>query len=126
MRDSFNEINITPLTDIFLVLLIIMMVIAPMMDQQGLKLIVPQAVKEQNINKEFKTINFQVTTDGKYIIEDLQVNADELEDIIAQRVKTYPDGLLIMTEPDAEHGAVVKLMDAARSAGVTSISVQGL
>lgn len=126
MRDSFNEINITPLTDIFLVLLIIMMVIAPMMDQQGLKLIVPQAVKEQNINKEFKTINFQVTTDGKYIIEDLQVNADELEDIIAQRVKTYPDGLLIMTEPDAEHGVVVKLMDAARSAGVTSISVQGL
>lgn len=126
MRDSFNEINITPLTDIFLVLLIIMMVIAPMMDQQGLKLIVPQAVKEQNINKEFKTINFQVTTDGKYIIEDLQVNADELEDIIAQRIKTYPDGLLIMTEPDAEHGVVVKLMDAARSAGVTSISVQGL
>ena len=126
MRDSFNEINITPLTDIFLVLLIIMMVIAPMMDQQGLKLIVPQAVKEQNINKEFKTINFQVTTDGKYIIEDLQVNADELEDIIAQRVKSYPDGLLIMTEPDAEHGVVVKLMDAARSAGVTSISVQGL
>lgn len=126
MRDSFNEINITPLTDIFLVLLIIMMVIAPMMDQQGLKLIVPQAVKEQSINKDFKTINFQVTTDGKYIIEDLQVNADELEDIIAQRVKTYPDGLLIMTEPDAEHGVVVKLMDAARSAGVTSISVQGL
>ncbi len=126
MRDSFNEINITPLTDIFLVLLIIMMVIAPMMDQQGLKLIVPQAVKEQSINKEFKTINFQVTTDGKYIIEDLQVNADELEDIIAQRVKSYPDGLLIMTEPDAEHGVVVKLMDAARSAGVTSISVQGL
>ena len=123
---EFNEINITPLTDIFLVLLIIMMVIAPMMDQQGLKLIVPQAVKEQNINKEFKTINFQVTTDGKYIIEDLQVNADELEDIIAQRVKSYPDGLLIMTEPDAEHGVVVKLMDAARSAGVTSISVQGL
>ena len=76
MRDSFNEINITPLTDIFLVLLIIMMVIAPMMDQQGLNLIVPQAVKEQNINKEFKTINFQVTTDGKYIIEDLQINAD--------------------------------------------------
>ena len=52
MRDSFNEINITPLTDIFLVLLIIMMVIAPMMDQQGLKLVVPQAVKEQTQNKE--------------------------------------------------------------------------
>ena len=38
----FTEINITPLTDIFLVLLIIMMVIAPMLDQQGLNLTVPK------------------------------------------------------------------------------------
>ena len=44
MRDSFNEINITPLTDIFLVLLIIMMVIAPLLDQQGLNLAVPEVV----------------------------------------------------------------------------------
>ena len=40
-RQTFNEINITPLTDIFLVLLIIMMVIAPMLDQQGLNLAIP-------------------------------------------------------------------------------------
>lgn len=126
MRDSFNEINITPLTDIFLVLLIIMMVIAPMMDQQGLKLVVPQAVEEQSINKEFKTMNFQVTTDGKYIIDDMEISADELESAISERVQNYPDGLLIMTQPEAEHGAVVKLMDAARSAGISSISVQGL
>lgn len=126
MRDSFNEINITPLTDIFLVLLIIMMVIAPMMDQQGLKLIVPEAVQEQSQNKEFKTMNFQVTTDGKYIVDDMEISADELENAIAERVQNYPDGLLIMTQPEAEHGAVVKLMDAARSAGISSISVQGL
>lgn len=126
MRDSFNEINITPLTDIFLVLLIIMMVIAPMMDQQGLKLVVPQAVEEQSLNKEFKTMNFQVTTDGKYIIDDMEISADELESAISERVQNYPDGLLIMTQPEAEHGAVVKLMDAARSAGISSISVQGL
>lgn len=126
MRDSFNEINITPLTDIFLVLLIIMMVIAPMMDQQGLKLVVPQAVKEQTQNKEFKTINFQVTTDGKYIIDDAEIPAEELENAITERLQNYPDGLMISTEPEAEHGAVVKLMDAARSAGITSISVQGL
>ena len=41
-RDTFNDINITPLTDIFLVLLIIMMVIAPLLDQQGLNLTVPE------------------------------------------------------------------------------------
>lgn len=126
MRDSFNEINITPLTDIFLVLLIIMMVIAPMMDQQGLKLVVPEAVKEQSVNKEFKTMNFQVTTDGKYIIDDQEISADDLETVISERVQNYPDGLLIMTEPEAEHGVVVKLMDAARSAGISCISVQGL
>ena len=49
MRDSFNEINITPLTDIFLVLLIIMMVIAPLLDQQGLNLAVPEVVNQEQL-----------------------------------------------------------------------------
>jgi len=125
MRDSFNEINITPLTDIFLVLLIIMMVIAPMMDQQGLKLIVPQAVKEQS-TKEFKTMNFVVTQDGSYLIDGQAVSADNLESVISEKLKTCPDGLLIMAEPNSEHGSVVKLIDVARSLGVTSVSVQSL
>ena len=54
MRDSFNEINITPLTDIFLVLLIIMMVIAPLLDQQGLNLAVPEVVNQEQITKDPK------------------------------------------------------------------------
>ena len=54
-RQTFNEINITPLTDIFLVLLIIMMVVAPILDQQGLKLTIPDYVEESAIqNKEQK------------------------------------------------------------------------
>ena len=53
-RDTFNEINITPLTDIFLVLLIIMMVIAPMLDQQGLNLTVPENVAQEQVQKETK------------------------------------------------------------------------
>lgn len=125
MRDSFNEINITPLTDIFLVLLIIMMVIAPMMDQQGLNLIVPQAVKQQS-TKEFKTINFHVTADGKYLLDGSEIFVDELENVISQKTQSCPDGLLIMAEPDTEHGVVVRLIDVARSAGVNSVSVQGL
>ena len=125
MRDSFNEINITPLTDIFLVLLIIMMVIAPMMDQQGLKLVVPQAVKEQS-TKEFKTMNFVVSNDGSYSIDGQAVSPDDLESVMSSKLKTCPDGLLIMSEPNAEHGYVVKLIDVARSLGVTSVSVQGI
>ena len=49
-RQTFNEINITPLTDIFLVLLILMMVIAPILDQQGLSLAVPEYVEENQVN----------------------------------------------------------------------------
>ncbi len=124
MRDSFNEINITPLTDIFLVLLIIMMVIAPMMDQQGLKLVVPQAVKEQS-TKEFKTINFVVTSDDKYYMDDNEVDLSNLSNVISEKMKTCPDGLLIQPEPNADHGAVVKLIDVARSVGITSVSVSG-
>ena len=123
-RDSFNEINITPLTDIFLVLLIIMMVIAPMMDQQGLKLVVPQAVQQQS-NKEFKTMNFEVTVDGHYILDGQEVTADDLENVISSKVGDYPDGILIIADPNSEHGAVVRLIDVARSVGITSVSMQG-
>lgn len=122
-RDSFNEINITPLTDIFLVLLIIMMVIAPMLDQQGLNLTVPDMVEQSQV-KESKTMTFNVTNDDKYVFDGNEVTAQDLESLIKSKVKDLPDGLLIEAAPDATHGAVVKLMDSARNSGVTSISMQ--
>ena len=51
-RKTFNQINITPLTDIFLVLLIIMMVVAPMLDQQGLSLSVPTSTEQEQKQEE--------------------------------------------------------------------------
>jgi biopolymer transport protein ExbD len=123
MRDSFNEINITPLTDIFLVLLIIMMVIAPMLDQQGLNLAVPEIVNQEDIVKDSKIMNFVVTNDNRYLFNDTEIAAADLEKTVADSVKDYPDGLLIQVDDDAEHGAVVKLMDSARNVGVTSISL---
>lgn len=125
MRDSFNEINITPLTDIFLVLLIIMMVIAPLLDQQGLNLTVPENVKAENV-KEAKTINFVITNDDKFMLDGQEVEADQLESVISSQSKTLTDGLLIQSDSEATHGAIVKLMDSARNSGVTNISVVGL
>lgn len=121
-RDSFNEINITPLTDIFLVLLIIMMVIAPMLDQQGLNLMVPQRVESENQDQP-KTINILVSSNGTYSIDDRQIAEDRLLFEIQDRAKQFKDGVLIKTEDDATHGAVVKVMDAARNAGVTNVSL---
>ena len=123
MRDSFNDINITPLTDIFLVLLIIMMVIAPMLDQQGLNLAVPEVVNKEQIVKDSKIMNFTVTNDNKYYFNGTEIAAADLENTVSENIKNYPDGLLIQVDDDAEHGTVVKLMDSARNVGVTSISL---
>lgn len=121
-RDGFNEINITPLTDIFLVLLIIMMVIAPLLDQQGLNLTVPDMVEQSNV-KESKTMTIAVTNDDKYVFGGQEIPVTDLESLIKDKAKSLPDGLLIEAAPDATHGAVVKLMDSARNSGVTSISM---
>ncbi len=121
-RDSFNEINITPLTDIFLVLLIIMMVIAPLLDQQGLNLTVPDMVEQKQV-KESKTINITVTNNDKYMIDNQEISAESLGNEIKEKAKSLPDGLMIEAAPDATHGDVVKLMDAARNSGVTNISM---
>jgi biopolymer transport protein ExbD len=121
-RDSFNEINITPLTDIFLVLLIIMMVIAPLLDQQGLNLTVPDMVEQKQV-KETKTLSVQVTNDDQYVIDGQPVAETSLGSLIKDKVKSLPDGMLIQAAPNATHGAVVKLMDVARNSGVTSISM---
>ena len=123
MRDSFNEINITPLTDIFLVLLIIMMVIAPLLDQQGLNLAVPEVVNQEQITKDAKIMNFSVTNDNKYLFDGQEIAAADLESTVSAHVKDYPDGLLIQVDDNADHGTVFKLMDSARNVGVTSISL---
>lgn len=123
-RDTFNEINITPLTDIFLVLLIIMMVIAPLLDQQGLNLTVPEMVDQEQVkNDETKILSVIVSADDRYFIDGEEITADNLENTLKQMAKDYPDGMMIESDGDATHGAVVKLMDSARNSGITSISV---
>lgn len=123
MRDSFNEINITPLTDIFLVLLIIMMVIAPMLDQQGLNLAVPEVVDTQQIKQDAKIMNVVVTSDNQFLWDGQTIDAANLEKIFTDNAKKYPDGLLIQADDNSEHGAIVKVMDSARNVGITSISL---
>ena len=123
MRETFNEINITPLTDIFLVLLIIMMVIAPLLDKQGISLTVPENVEQSNSEIARKILTVVVTKNNKYYIHNEEISPDRLGTVLSQEIKNYPDGLLIETDGEATHGAVVKLMDKARYAGVKAISL---
>jgi len=122
-RKTFNEINITPLTDIFLVLLIIMMVIAPLLDQQGLNLAVPNMIEVQDEIKDSRLIKILVTDDDRYMMNETEISAAELSSVIKDQAQDNPDGLLILTQDNASHGAVVKLMDEARNTGVTNISL---
>ena len=123
-RQTFNEINITPLTDIFLVLLIIMMVIAPMLDQQGLNLAIPDYVeKTQDTPKDNKILTVTVSADNKYYIDGQEISEKDLFNTVKEKSATLSDGLMIEAEGDSQHGCVVKLMDTARNAGVKSISI---
>ena len=122
-RDTFNEINITPLTDIFLVLLIIMMVIAPMLDQQGLNLTVPENVAQEQQQKESNIMTIMVDAGDKFYLDGAEIPSDKLESTIKSQASNYPDGLMIRTDADSSHGAMVKVMDSARNSGITAISV---
>ena len=124
MRDTFNEINITPLTDIFLVLLIIMMVIAPMLDKQGISLTVPENVEQSQMDdKQPQILTVYVTDKDRYHINNEEIAPDSLSKILTEEVKNYPDGLMIQADGTSSHGAVVKVMDSARAAGVKAISL---
>jgi len=122
-RDAFCEINITPLTDIFLVLLVIMMVIAPLLDKQGLKLIVPNNQEKTKDQKNSKIINVSVSDKGEYSLDGKPISSVDLLSAITNAYKTKKDGLLIQANENATHGAVVRVMDLARNAGINSISV---
>lgn len=123
-RKLFNEINITPLTDIFLVLLIIMMVVAPMLDQQGLTLSVPTAQEAQEqIDKESHIITIDVNAKGEYFINETLLSDFDLKQTLIDNSQEENNGLLIRANADSTHGAVVKLMDLARTAGIFSISL---
>lgn len=122
-RDSFNEINITPLTDIFLVLLIIMMVIAPLLDQQGLNLTVPTLHEAQKQEQQPKLITVNVSKDGQYTVDGQEVAENNLQVRIEEVFKEKKEGLLIRADQDSTHGAVVLVMDAAQQVGIQNVSV---
>jgi biopolymer transport protein ExbD len=122
-RQSFTEINITPLTDIFLVLLIIMMVIAPMLDSKGLKLAVPTLGTAPQTTQEPKVMTLMILANGNYQVNGQLIAPGEIQQRFFQTKSQFPDGLVIEAHPDAFHGAVVAIMDAARAAGLEKIAV---
>ena len=123
IKDTFNEINITPLTDIFLVLLIIMMVIAPLLDQQGLNLAIPEIGAPPDDKKEFKVINIEILETGDINIEGKKVDKGSLVYTLQDLSKEKKDGLIIQADANAIHRDVVFVMGTSRTAGIENVSI---
>jgi len=122
-RELFAEINITPLTDIFLVLLIIMMVVAPMLDTKGLKVAVPSVGPSSDTKTEPKIIKVEIDADGKYSIDNKSVGRMSLVAQMRAMKADHPDGVVLNTNTESKHEALTFAMDAAQLAGVTKLAV---
>jgi len=123
-RQVFNDINITPLTDIFLVLLIIMMVVAPMLDYRGLRLDFFAKGTESDTPEEPKLITLSISADGAYTVDGAVVAREALNTGIKDALVQHPDGIVIEVDGESFHEATAAALDAAQAAGITRIAVK--
>lgn len=117
-----SDINVTPLVDVVLVLLIIFMVITPML-QRGKDVTLPKAGAVEE-DKDSDPLVLSVTQDGKTFLESTPTEGDALERKVAEALRKEP-GKKIMLKGD-EHltvGDVRKVMQRTRTAGAKSVAL---
>ena len=123
-----SEINVTPMVDIMLVLLIIFMVVTPFL-QQGVTVAYPRALKnpdeDQNINKE-SAIIVSIPKDGEYWLAKKKLNLDDLKSQVEKSLanKKEEDKIVyIKSGVEVSYGEVVKVINAVREKGVDKIGL---
>jgi len=117
-----SDINITPLTDIFLVLLIIMMVVAPMLDYRGLDMAISVGDASE-VSKDAKNVVVSVAADGRYKIDGEDVEYDHLLTTVRTLSETKKDGVVIEVDPESSHAALAHAIDSVQGAGIANVSV---
>ncbi len=118
-----SEINVTPLVDVMLVLLIIMMVIAPML-QQGVPVQLPVANNSTDKPDTSDQTIVNIDSQGQLYVNSLPVTETD----IVGRVKAALEGkketiVYLKGDKDAEYGRIMKMMDALRSAQIESVAL---
>jgi biopolymer transport protein TolR len=119
-----SEINVTPLVDVMLVLLIVFMVAAPMMTV-GVPIDLPQSQAKQ-MNTEAKPITVSVDPNGQIFIGDNEtpvVETDLAAQIAALVVNGTEDRIYVRGDTTANYGAVMKVMGILSSAGYAKIGL---
>ena len=107
----FTEINITPLTDIFLVLLIIMMVIAPTFQSNDSSIKMPEI--NSGLTVEQKNATISVTKEGLFFVNGTQIQEDDLyNQLIALKPSLEKKEVVVKADESVKSREIMKIMKA--------------
>ena len=123
-QQLFTEINITPLTDIFLVLLIIMMVVAPSFQSMDNAVDVPEVNNGINIDENKVTIS--VTKDGVMYVNGESTSASQLTDkLLAAKGSEEEPEVIVKAYKAVKSAKIMEIMNAAQDADYKKLVVAG-
>ncbi|QXZ10588.1 biopolymer transporter ExbD [Comamonas sp. Y33R10-2] len=118
--EVMNEINMTPLVDVMLVLLIIFIITVPVMNH-SVNVELPRATNQPEETKP-ATVQLGITADGKYSWNTQEVSDEQLEtNLLAEAAKEPQADLHIRGDKDVRYERVAQAMAAAQRAGVKKI-----
>ena len=118
-----SDINVTPLVDVMLVLLIIMMIVAPLL-KQGVSLTLPVAGNSTEKPETQEDTLVQITADGRFHVNGKAVAEGELRRRVEEALELKNQRiLLIKADEDAAYSSVMQAMDELRAAGLEDIGL---
>jgi biopolymer transport protein ExbD len=126
--EEFADINVTPLTDVFLVLLVIMILIAPLIDKSDLKIKPPASLNAKKAD-ESKGISIDIDKEGQMAINNTYVDPKDPAAVKA-RIEEFVKKLgnkdipcTVNADGDSKEKLVVEVMTAAAEAGIKRMRV---
>jgi biopolymer transport protein TolR len=120
-QSSLAEINITPLVDVVLVLLIIFMVTAPVL-QSGIEVAVPKTRTVKEITEERLVIS--INKDQEVFLGNDPVNINEIAVKIKQKIRDpLHQSIYVRADENVPFGAFATVMDAVKQSGITNVSI---
>jgi biopolymer transport protein ExbD len=121
-RGTIVGINVTPMVDIVLVLLIIMMVSATYIVSQSLKVELPKTASSDDTVT--KTYVVTVTKEGQYLFNDKATSQADLPALLrGAKAESKDLNLVITADEQARHGSVVGVIDLAKVEGITKFAI---
>ncbi|RIY34885.1 ExbD/TolR family protein [Psittacicella gerlachiana] len=119
-NEEMSEINITPLVDVMLVLLIVFMLAMPVFTS-SVNISLPKSSQQQMIEAP-KIVSLVINKEGTYFYQDQSSTDQELKDLLSQQFKDNPDLVVtIRADQEVSYKYVMSLLDLVKSVGISKI-----